>query len=257
MLLPELHRGPYFCQCEDDRQFERAEAIPGPTTQRLGALAAELGVVLIGSVFERRAPGLYHNTAAVLDRDGRLAGIYRKMHIPDDPGYFEKYYFTPGDLGFRPISTSLGRLGVLVCWDQWFPEAARLSALAGADLLLYPTAIGWDPRADAATRARERDAWITVQRGHAITNALPLLACNRTGFEPDPSGQGAGIEFWGSSFICGPQGEMLAGATTDGTAVLTVTLDLGQSERLRRSWPFLRDRRIDAYQALLRRYDDS
>jgi len=254
VLLPELHDGPYFCQQEDPAQFDRAEPIPGPGTEHLARLAREHRVVLVGSLFERRAPGLYHNTAVVFDADGRLAGRYRKMHIPDDPGYYEKYYFTPGDLGFRPVDTALGRLGVLVCWDQWFPEAARLMALAGAEILLYPTAIGWDPADDAAERGRQLEAWITVQRGHAIANGLPLAACNRVGHEADPGG-GAGQAFWGNSFVAGPQGEMLARAG-EGPEVLVVPVDLDRSEAVRRVWPFLRDRRIDAYHDLTRRYID-
>jgi N-carbamoylputrescine amidase len=256
VLLQELHAGPYFCQTEDTAAFDLAESIPGPTTQALGELAAELGVVVVGSVFERRAPGLYHNTAVVLERDGALAGSYRKMHIPDDPGYHEKFYFTPGDLGFHPVPTSVGRLGVLVCWDQWYPEAARLMALAGADLLLYPTAIGWDPRDDAAERERQRDAWLTVQRGHAIANGLCVAVCNRTGREPDPSGRGPGIEFWGSSFVAGPQGEILAAAEPHRPAVIVAELDLARGEAVRRIWPFLRDRRVDAYAELARRFRD-
>jgi N-carbamoylputrescine amidase len=254
VLLPELHRGRYFCQTEDVRFFDLAEPLPGPTTEALGRLARELGVVVVGSVFERRAPGVYHNTACVLERDGRLAGIYRKMHIPDDPGYHEKFYFTPGDLGFTPITTSAGTLGVLVCWDQWYPEAARLMALAGAEVLLYPTAIGWDPRDDEAEKARQREAWITVQRAHAVANGLPLVACNRIGHEPDPSGVSPGIVFWGSSFIAGPQGEILAQAPPDAPAVLVADVDRRRSETVRRIWPFLRDRRIDAYGGLLERY---
>ncbi len=254
VLLPELHDGPYFCQQEDPAQFDRAEPIPGPGSEFLARLAREHRVVLVGSLFERRAPGLYHNTAVVLDADGRLAGRYRKMHIPDDPGYYEKYYFTPGDLGFRPVDTAVGRLGVLVCWDQWFPEAARLMALAGAELLLYPTAIGWDPRDDEAEQARQLDAWITVQRGHAIANGLPLAACNRVGFEADPGG-GPGQTFWGNSFVAGPQGEILARAG-DGPEVLVTPVDLDRTEAVRRVWPFLRDRRIDAYRDLTRRYID-
>ena len=255
-ILQELHTGPYFCQTEDTDVFDRAEPIPGPTTDALGALAAELGMVIVASLFERRAAGLYHNTAVVLDADGRLAGRYRKMHIPDDPGYYEKFYFTPGDLGFDPVDTRVGRLGVLVCWDQWFPEAARLMALAGAQILIYPTAIGWDPRDEAEEQARQREAWITVQRGHAVANGLPLAACNRVGFEPDPSGVTAGSRFWGSSFVCGPQGEFLARAPEDEEAVLVVDVDLRHSEAVRRIWPFLRDRRIDAYGELLRRFRD-
>ncbi len=254
VLLPELHDGPYFCQQEDPVRFERAEPIPGPGSEFLARLAREHRVVLVGSLFERRAPGLYHNTAVVLDADGRLAGRYRKMHIPDDPGYYEKYYFTPGDLGFRPVDTAVGRLGVLVCWDQWFPEAARLMALAGAELLLYPTAIGWDPRDDEAEQARQLDAWITVQRGHAIANGLPLAACNRVGFEAD-SGPGSGQLFWGNSFVAGPQGEMLARAG-EGPEVLVTPVDLERTEAVRRIWPFLRDRRIDAYHDLTRRFID-
>jgi len=255
VLLQELHDGPYFCQSETVDAFDRAEAIPGPSTEQFGALAAELGVVIVCSLFERRAPGLYHNTAVVLDSTGRIAGRYRKMHIPDDPGFYEKFYFTPGDLGFRPVDTSLGRLGVLVCWDQWYPEAARLMALAGAQLLLYPTAIGWDPGDEEGERERQREAWLTVQRGHAIANGLPLLSANRVGVEPDPSGRTPGVHFWGSSFICGPQGELLAQAGTE-PEVLVADLDLGRTETIRRTWPFLRDRRIDAYEGLLKRFDD-
>ncbi len=254
VLLCELHTGPYFCQTENPVHFDRAEPIPGPTTERLGRLAAELGMVIVASLFERRTEGLCHNTAVVLERDGTIAGRYRKMHIPDDPGYYEKYYFAPGDLGFTPIDTSVGRLGILICWDQWFPEAARLMALAGADLLLYPTAIGWDPADDTGERERQLEAWITVQRGHAIANGLPLLACNRTGFEPDPDGRSAGIRFWGNSFACGPQGEMLARAGAEHPENLMVELAPERSTRVRRTWPFLRDRRIDAYGDLLRLY---
>jgi N-carbamoylputrescine amidase len=261
-LLQELHNGPYFCQQEDPGLFDLAEPIPGPTSERLGQLGAELEMVIVASVFERRAAGIYHNTAVVLDADGRLAGTYRKMHIPDDPGFYEKFYFTPGDqdpargLGLIPVDTAVGRLGVLVCWDQWFPEAARLMALAGAELLLYPTAIGWDPTDDAAEQQRQREAWITVQRGHAIANGLPLAACNRVGLESDPSRATAGIRFWGSSFICGPQGEILAQANVTEPETLIVELDLARAEQVRRIWPFLRDRRIDAYGDLLRRYRD-
>ena len=253
VLLQELHTGVYFCQTEDTGRFDQAEPVPGPTSDTLGALARELGIVIVASVFERRAAGLYHNTAVVLDSDGRIAGSYRKMHIPDDPGFYEKFYFTPGDLGFQPINTSVGRLGVLVCWDQWYPEAARLMALNGAELLLYPTAIGWDPRDTDAEKARQRDAWTTIQRAHAIANGLPVITCNRVGHEPDPSGSSAGIQFWGSSFVAGPQGEMLAEAENDPT-VLVADIDLGRSEAVRRIWPFLRDRRIDAYADLLKRY---
>jgi N-carbamoylputrescine amidase len=256
VLLQELHTGPYFCQTEDTQVFDMAESIPGPSTQELGAVAKELGVVIVASLFERRAPGIYHNTAAVLETDGTLAGIYRKMHIPDDPGYYEKFYFTPGDLGFHPVQTSVGKLGVLVCWDQWYPEGARLMALAGADLLLYPTAIGWVEEDDAAEQARQRDAWITIQRAHAVANGLPVMVCNRTGFEKDPAGVGGGINFWGSSFVAGPQGEILAQAGTDKPVVLVTDLDLGRSEAVRRIWPYLRDRRIDFYSELAKRYRD-
>ncbi len=255
MLLQELHRGVYFCQTEESRRFDEAESIPGPTTDALGSLARELGCVIVASLFERRAPGLYHNTAVVLDSDGSIAGRYRKMHIPDDPGYYEKYYFTPGDQGFTPIDTSLGRLGVMVCWDQWYPEGARLMALAGAEILLFPTAIGWDPRDPSEEKARQRDAWITIQRSHAVANGLPVAVCNRTGTESDTSGQSPGIEFWGSSFVAGPQGEILVQAA-DTATVLNVELDLGRTETVRRAWPFLRDRRVDAYQNITRRFAD-
>lgn len=256
VLLQELHNGPYFCQHESVDAFDLAESIPGHSTARIGALAEELKLVVVASLFEKRATGLYHNTAVVFDRSAAIAGKYRKMHIPDDPAFYEKFYFTPGDLGFDPIDTSVGRLGVLVCWDQWYPEAARLMALAGAELLLYPTAIGWDPNDEQAEKDRQREAWITVQRGHAVANGLPLLACNRTGFEPDTSGVGAGIQFWGSSFVAGPQGEFLAQAGTDGRQLLMVDIDMARSEHVRRIWPFLRDRRIDAYGDLLRRFRD-
>jgi N-carbamoylputrescine amidase len=255
IVLQELHNSLYFCQTEDTARFELAEPIPGPSTRFFGALAAELGIVLVVSLFERRAPGLYHNTAVVLEANGRIAGRYRKMHIPDDPGYYEKFFFTPGDMGFRTLDTSVGRLGVLVCWDQWFPEAARLMALAGAELLLYPTAIGWDPADEAAERERQRDAWVTVQRGHAVANGLPVMATNRVGAEADPTGRTPGALFWGSSFVCGPQGEILAQAG-ETAQVLVAEIDRRRSETVRRIWPFLRDRRIDAYQALLKRYDD-
>ena len=255
VLLQELHNGPYFCQHESVDEFDRAESIPGPSTARLGALAAELKLVVIASLFERRAAGLYHNTAVVFDRSATIAGKYRKMHIPDDPAFYEKFYFTPGDLGFEPIETSVGKLGLLVCWDQWYPEGARLMALAGADLLLYPTAIGWDPQDEQGEKDRQRDAWITIQRGHAVANGLPVLACNRIGFEAAPDG-GRGIMFWGSSFVAGPQGEVLAQASTDSRTLLVVDIDMARSESVRRIWPFLRDRRIDAYADLLKRYRD-
>jgi N-carbamoylputrescine amidase len=256
VLLPELHRSLYFCQTEDPANFDLAETIPGPTTERLGSIAAELGIVIVASVFEKRAAGLYHNTAVALDSDGRIAGCYRKMHIPDDPGYFEKFYFTPGDLGFNPVQTSVGMLGILVCWDQWYPEAARLMALGGAQILLYPTAIGWDRRDAADEQARQRDAWLTIQRGHAIANGLPVLTCNRTGLETDSSGRTDGIQFWGGSAVIGPQGEILEQATADNAGVVVATIDPGRTEQVRRLWPYLRDRRIDAYQDLLRRYRD-
>lgn len=256
VLLQELHNGPYFCQHESVDVFDQAESIPGPSTERIGKLAQELKLVVVASLFERRAAGLYHNTAVVFDRSAKVAGVYRKMHIPDDPGFYEKFYFTPGDLGFEPIDTSVGRLGVLVCWDQWYPEAARLMALAGAELLFYPTAIGWDPTDTQDEKDRQRDAWITVQRAHAVANGLPMLSCNRTGFEKDPTGAGSGIQFWGSSFVTGPQGEFLAQARVDGRELLLADVDLGRSEDVRRIWPFLRDRRIDAYADLLRRFRD-
>jgi N-carbamoylputrescine amidase len=255
VLLQELHNGAYFCQDECVDAFDLAEAIPGPSTERIGRLAARHGVVIVASLFERRAAGLYHNTAVVLERDGSLAGKYRKMHIPDDPGFYEKFYFTPGDLGFQPIDTSVGRLGVLVCWDQWYPEAARLMALAGAELLLYPTAIGWDPDDATDEKERQRDAWLLSHRGHAVANGLPVLSCNRVGHEPSPLGT-SGIRFWGSSHVLGPQGEVLAEASRDEPQVLVADVDLARSEKVRRIWPFLRDRRIDAYGDLLRRYRD-
>jgi N-carbamoylputrescine amidase len=255
VVLQELHTGRYFCQTEDTDCFEMAESIPGPSTELFSELARELGVVLVTSLFERRAPGLYHNTAVVLESDGSIAGKYRKMHIPDDPAFYEKFYFTPGDLGFEPIRTSVGTLGVLVCWDQWYPEAARLMALAGAEMLIYPTAIGWDPRDTDAEMERQRDAWVTVQRSHAVANGIPVLSANRVGFEADPSGGGAGIQFWGTSFIAGPQGEFLARAGEQ-EEILMAELDRRRSEDVRRIWPFLRDRRIDAYGELVRRYRD-
>ncbi|MHB8448340.1 MAG: carbon-nitrogen hydrolase [Rudaea sp.] len=257
-LLQELHNGPYFCQHESTAEFDRAEPIPGPSTARIGALAAELKLVVVASLFERRAAGIYHNTAVIFDRSKDICGKYRKMHIPDDPAFYEKFYFTPGDLGFEPVATSVGKLGVLVCWDQWYPEAARLMALAGADLLLYPTAIGWDPADAAAEKSRQHEAWITVQRGHAVANGLPLLACNRIGHEaaPDDGRDGRGIDFWGSSFVAGPQGELLAQASTDKPELLVADIDMARSEDVRRIWPFLRDRRIDAYGDLLKRFRD-
>lgn len=256
VLLQELHALRYFCQAEDTAAFDLAEPVPGPTTEALGRVAAELGVVVVASVFERRAPGLHHNTAVVLDRDGRVAGLYRKMHVPDDPGYHEKFYFAPGDLGFEPVTTSLGKLGIQVCWDQWYPEGARLMALRGAELLLYPTAIGWSDEDDGAEQARQREAWMTIQRAHAIANGVPVLVCNRTGVEPDPSGASRGIRFWGTSFVAGPQGEILAEAPVDEPAVLVAELDLARGEAVRRVWPYFRDRRVDAYAGLVRRYCD-
>jgi N-carbamoylputrescine amidase len=255
VLLQEIHNGPYFCQHESVAEFDRAETIPGPSTERIGKLAAELELVVVASLFERRAAGLYHNTAVVFDRSAEIAGIYRKMHIPDDPAYYEKFYFTPGDLGFHPIATSVGKLGVLVCWDQWYPEAARLMALAGAEILLYPTAIGWDPADAQDEKDRQREAWITVQRGHAVANGVPLAACNRVGFEPSPDG-GRGAQVWGSSFVAGPQGEILAQAGSEDRELLVADVDLARSENVRRIWPFLRDRRIDAYGDLTKRFRD-
>ena len=254
VLLQELHNGAYFCQHESVDEFDLAESIPGPSTERLAALAKQHKIVVVSSLFERRAAGLYHNTGVVFDADGSTAGKYRKMHIPDDPGFYEKFYFTPGDIGFKPIDTSVGRLGLLVCWDQWYPEAARLMALAGADLLLYPTAIGWDPTDADDEKARQRDSWILSHRGHAVANGVPVLSCNRVGHEPSPLGA-AGIDFWGNSHVLGPQGEFLAEAGTDPT-LLTCEVDLQRSEHVRRIWPFLRDRRIDAYQDLLKRFRD-
>jgi N-carbamoylputrescine amidase len=250
VVLQELHTGLYFCDQEDPARFALAETIPGPSTDIFGAIARELSIVIVTSLFERRAPGVYHNTVVVLEADGTIAGKYRKMHIPDDPGYHEKFYFTLGDLGFEPISTSVGKLGVLVCWDQWYPEAARLMAMAGADLLIYPTAIGWDPNDIPEEQARQRDAWITIQRSHAVANGIPVLSVNRVGTEP------GGAVFWGSSFVAGCQGEMLAQADTSGETELIVELDLARNETVRRMWPFLRDRRIDAYGGLTQRLID-
>lgn len=253
IMLPELHASEYFCKYQHPDLFDLAEPLDGPSAQMLARAAAQHGVVIVGSIFEHRAPGLAHNTALVFDRDGSRAGLYRKMHIPDDPGYNEKFYFTPGNGNFRPIRTSVGRLGVLVCWDQWYPEAARLMALAGAEMLLYPTAIGYDPQDDEEEQARQLEAWTVVQRGHAVANGLPVLACNRVGFEPDRSGAGYDAEFWGHSLITGPQGEILARGG-DGPEVLMAKLDLERSETVRRIWPFLRDRRVDAYGDLTRRW---
>lgn len=256
VVLQELHQTSYFCQTEDTGNFDLAEPVPGPGSEHLGRAAKQHGIVIVGSLFEKRSAGLYHNTAVVLERDGGLAGVYRKMHIPDDPGFYEKFYFTPGDLGFNPITTSVGKLGVLVCWDQWFPEAARLMALAGADMLIYPTAIGWDPNDIPAEQQRQLDAWITVQRGHAIANGLPVLSCNRTGLEEDPSGHSKGIQFWGNSFVAGPQGELLATAPADKDQILLCDIDTRRTDQVRRIWPFLRDRRIDAFADLSRRFRD-
>ena len=256
IILPELHNSLYFCQVENTDNFDLAENIPGPSTELFGALAEELGVVLVLSLFEKRTAGLYHNTAVVIEKDGSIAGKYRKMHIPDDPAYYEKFYFTPGDLGFRPIQTSLGKLGILVCWDQWYPEAARLMALAGAEILIYPTAIGWELSDTEAEKERQKNAWITVQRGHAVANGLPLIAVNRVGHESDPSGQTQGIKFWGNSFAAGPQGEILISASSEIEENRLVEIDLERSETVRRWWPFLRDRRIDAYGDLTKRFID-
>lgn len=256
VVLQELHNSLYFCQTENTDCFNWAEPIPGPSTEFYGNIARESGIVLVTSLFERRAPGLYHNTAVVFDKDGSIAGKYRKMHIPDDPAYYEKFYFTPGDLGFEPIQTSIGRLGVLVCWDQWYPEAARLMALQGADMLIYPTAIGWESSDTPQEQKRQQDAWVISQRGHAVANGLPVVAVNRVGHEPDPSGQTNGIQFWGHSFVCGPQGEILAAAPDDSEWCEVVEIDLTRSENVRRWWPFLRDRRIDSYNDILRRFID-
>lgn len=252
----ELHDSLYFCQTENVDNFDLAVTIPSETTDFYSALAAELGVVIVTSLFERRSHGLYHNTAVVFERDGSIAGTYRKMHIPDDPAYYEKFYFAPGDLGFKPVNTSVGRLGVLVCWDQWYPEAARLMALAGAEILIYPTAIGWESSDTPEEKNRQRDAWITIQRSHAVANGLPVVSVNRTGYEADPSGVTGGIQFWGTSFVTGPQGEILYMAPENEEAVATVDIDMQRSESVRRWWPFLRDRRIDAYSDILRRFID-
>lgn len=255
VILPELHLGPYFCQNEDYNHFDLAQAIPGPTTEVLAEVAKQAKVVIVSTIFEKRAPGLYHNTAVVFDKDGSIAGKYRKMHIPDDPGFYEKYFFTPGDLGFTPIQTSIGKLGVLICWDQWYPEAARLMALAGAELLIYPTAIGWDANDTEEEQQRQLEAWVTVQRGHAVANGLPVIACNRIGFEKAPDSE-QGIHFWGNSFIVGPQGEFLTRANATDDTILTWNLDGKRSERVRQIWPFLRDRRIDAYGEIVKRFID-
>lgn len=256
IVLQELHNSLYFCQVEDVNNFDLAEPIPGPSTQMFGELARQYGVVIVTSLFERRAPGLYHNTAVVIERDGAIAGKYRKMHIPDDPAYYEKFYFTPGDLGFKPIDTSVGRLGVMVCWDQWYPEAARLMALRGAELLIYPTAIGYALSDETDEQQRQRRAWQTVQRGHAVANGLPVVTVNRVGFEPDPSGQTGGIQFWGTSFVAGPQGELFYEASEDEEESIIVSIDMEHSEQVRRWWPFLRDRRIDDYAEITKRYID-
>ena len=256
VVLQELHESHYFCQVEDPLNFDLAESVPGKTTEFYSRLAKKWQIVLVTSIFEKRATGLYHNTAVVFEKDGSVAGTYRKMHIPDDPNYYEKFYFTPGDLGFKPIQTSLGKLGILVCWDQWYPEAARLMALAGAEILIYPTAIGWTSNDGEEERNRQLDAWLTIQRGHAIANGIPVISVNRTGLEIDISAVTPGIEFWGSSFVAGPQGELISVAPRDSDANLIVEIDLNHSENVRRWWPFLRDRRIDAYHDLLKRYLD-
>jgi N-carbamoylputrescine amidase len=256
VVLQELHNTLYFCQTENAGNFDLAETIPGPSTEFFGDLARDLGIVLVSSLFEKRTPGIYHNTAVVLEKNGGIAGKYRKMHIPDDPGYYEKFYFTPGDLGFRPIETSLGKLGVLVCWDQWYPEAARLMALAGADLLIYPTAIGWEPEDESEEKERQLDAWTTIQRSHAIANGIPVISANRVGFEENPEKGGSGIDFWGGSFVADAQGIICAQAGNHAEEILIASLDLEKSERLRRTWPFLRDRRIDAYEDITKRFRD-
>lgn len=256
IVLQELHNGLYFCQTEDVGKFDLAENIPGPSTDFFGQVAKECGVVIVTSLFERRAAGVYHNTAVVIECDGSIAGKYRKMHIPDDPAYYEKFYFTPGDLGFHPIDTSVGRLGVLVCWDQWYPEAARLMALQGAEILIYPTAIGYESTDPLEEQERQRQAWMTVQRGHAVANGLPVITVNRVGFEPDPSGQTGGISFWGSSFVAGPQGEILHHASMQDEEQAIVTINMSRCEQVRRWWPFFRDRRIDQYAGLTKRFID-
>lgn len=256
VVLQELHNTPYFCQTENTQLFDLAEPIPGPSTEFYSAIAKELGIVLVTSLFERRAAGLYHNTAVVFDKDGSIAGKYRKMHIPDDPAYYEKFYFTPGDLGFEPIQTSIGKLGVLVCWDQWYPEAARMMALRGADMLIYPTAIGWESSDTEEEKSRQKNAWVISQRGHAVANGLPVISVNRTGWEPDPSQQTNGITFWGNSFVAGPQGEILFEAPNNEEVNTVVEVDMERSENVRRWWPFLRDRRIEAYGGITKRFLD-
>jgi len=256
VVLQELHNGLYFCQTEDTNQFDQAESIPGPSTDRFGKLAKELGIVLVTSLFEKRAAGLYHNTSVVFEKDGSIAGKYRKMHIPDDPAYYEKFYFTPGDLGFEPIPTSLGKLGVLICWDQWYPEAARLMALAGAELLIYPTAIGWESSDKEEEKQRQLNAWVSVQRGHAVANGLHVISVNRVGDEADPSGVTNGIQFWGNSFVAGPQAELIHTASNDKEENIVLEIDMKRSEQVRRIWPFFRDRRIDAFQDLTKRFRD-
>jgi N-carbamoylputrescine amidase len=256
IVMQELHNGLYFCQTEETAVFDQAETIPGPSTHTFGLLAKELNIVIVLSLFESRAPGLYHNTAVVIENDGTIAGKYRKMHIPDDPAYYEKFYFTPGDMGFHPIETSVGKLGLLVCWDQWYPEAARLMALAGAEVLIFPTAIGWESSDREEEKQRQLDAWVTLQRGHAIANGMPVISVNRTGFEGDPSGQTKGIQFWGNSFVCGPQGEMLFRASDEEETEQIIGIDKKRTENVRRWWPFFRDRRIDAYGDLTKRWID-
>lgn len=256
ILLQELHNSVYFCQQEATENFDLAETIPGPSTEYFSSLAKQHNLVIVTSLFEKRAKGLYHNTAVVVDTDGSIAGQYRKMHIPDDPGFYEKYYFTPGDLGFEPITTSIGKLGVLICWDQWYPEAARIMALKGADILLYPTAIGWDANDDAAEQRRQLNAWLTIQRSHAVSNGLFVAACNRTGFEAETSASDKGIDFWGNSFIAGPQGEVLSQASNDKAEIIYADIDFNKTEQVRRVWPYLRDRRIDGYKEILKRYID-
>lgn len=256
VVLQELHNTPYFCQTENTQLFDLAEPIPGPSTEFYSAITKELGIVLVTSLFERRAAGLYHNTAVVFDKDGSIAGKYRKMHIPDDPAYYEKFYFTPGDLGFEPIQTSIGKLGILVCWDQWYPEAARMMALRGADMLIYPTAIGWESSDTEEEKSRQKNAWVISQRGHAVANGLPVISVNRTGWEPDPSQQTNGITFWGNSFVAGPQGEILFEAPNNEEVNTVVEVDMERSENVRRWWPFLRDRRIEAYEGITKRFLD-